>query len=291
MTLYTALLVASLWTNGVVTVAQRSLPELFRPLRNRRLIGGALTIDVLLVPVTVLTCAWLLPGISDGMRVGLVLIAAASTGPIGAVFTRIVRGDLPLAVSLVTAFGALNLVTVPLIGALLLRHTVTVPLVAVMTSMLLLVVLPLGAGAAWRRVNSARRVPAARVARQMRVLSLVSTVTLVGALLVALTVDFGEMLQLLAGPVGVLAFAVTVMVSIAAYGVGDTAVRRVTLAIVLNARGGGLALTVAALHFAHIGEVRATVVTVAVVMQALPTALVMLHSRFATAPVGGPAAA
>lgn len=274
---YTVLLVVSLWCNGIVTVSRQDFRELFAPLANRRLLGGSLLIDVLLVPAVMVTLIFLLPGITDGMRIGLVLIAAASTGPIGAVLTRIVRGDVPLATSLITAFGVLNLVTVPLIGALLLGRTVPFPLVPVMSSMLQLVFLPLAIGTVWRRIAVKRKVALARREAQMRVLSVISTVFLAAAALVALAVDFVQVVKMLAGPIGVLALLTAAATTLAAFAVGDSRARRVTLTIVLNARAGGLALTVTALHFAHTPDVRATVVAFSIVTQLFPTLTVLIR--------------
>ena len=277
---YTLLLAASLWSTGVVTVAHQPLPVLFRPLRRARLLGGALAVDVLLVPSTMLLLAWLLPGITDGMRIGLVLIAASSTGPIGSVLTRIARGDQPLAASLITAFGALNLVTVPGIGALLLGKTVGFPLSEVLTSMMLLVFAPLLVGYLWTVISRARKVSESRSAAQMRVMGTVSSVTLAMAMSIALIYDWDRVVELLFSPVGLLSIVTMVVIGVAGFVVGDTRVRKITLAIVLNARGGGLALTVAALHFSAVTDVRATVVTFSLVTQVLPTVLVLALRRF-----------
>jgi len=212
------------------------------------------------------------------MRVGLVLIAAASTGPIGSVLTRMVRGDLPLAVSLVTAFGGLNLLTVPVLGALLLQRTVPFPLVPVLTS-LLLVFAPLLLGYLWTQLSQRRNVSAARTAVQMRFAGAASSILLATAVSVALVSDFERVAVLLFGPVGLLSLVTMMVIAAAAFFLGTTSSQRATLAIVLNARGGGLALTVAALHFADVQDARATVVTFSLVTQVLPTVVTLVMRR------------
>lgn len=280
LALYTFLLVVSLWANGIVTVTRQGLGELFIPLRNARLVTGSLLIDVLLVPAVMMSLILILPGMTEGNRIGLVLIAAASTGPIGSVLTRMMRGDVPLATSLIAAFGGLNLLTVPLIGAVLLGRTVPFPLGPVVSSMLLLVFLPLCVGYVWRRITFSRKVDAAGVAAQMRVLATISTTFLGAAILLALVTDFAQVIEMLSSSVGVLSVITMVVISLAAALVGDTPARRATLAIVLNARAGGLALTVAALHFSDNPDVRASVVAFSAVTQLVPTVVVLLRGRF-----------
>lgn len=282
--LYTVLLAASLWLNGVCTVGSRPLTELFRPLQSPRLLGGSLLIDVIVVPAAVLTAAWFVSDITSEVRVGLVMIAAASTGPIGSVLTRMVRGDLPLATSLVTAFGALNLLTVPLLGMLLLRNTVPFPLGPVVTSMLLLVIAPLIIGYLWELVNKKRQLDPKRKHRQLQQVGKASSVLLVAAIAVALTFDADRVFAMLFGPVGLVSWITMTGIVGAACLVGRTAIERMTLSIVLNARGAGLSLTVVALHFAHLTDARAAVLTFSLVTQIVPTVIMAITKRFIVMP-------
>lgn len=281
---YTLLLAASLWLNGLVIVAAQPLPVLFRPLRSPRLLGGSLAIDVVLVPATMLALAWLWSGITDEMRVGLVVIAAASAGPIGSVLTRIVRGDQPLAVSLITVFGGLNLVTVPVLSALLLRATVPVPLGPVITSMALLVIAPLVCGYVWARVSARRQASGDRKARQLRFFSAASSLSLAVAIMIAVTFDYVRVVELLLGPIGLLSVITMTVITVATYLVGHTWQERVTLMVVLNARGAGLALIVGALHFGDVDDVQATVLAFSLVTQAVPALLVLIAKRWLDRP-------
>lgn len=288
---YTLLLAVSLWLNGIVIVAAQPLPVLFRPLRNPRLLGGSLAIDVVLVPATILALAWLSSGITHEIRVGLVVIAAASAGPIGSVLVRIVRGDQPLAVSLITAFGGLNLVTVPLLGAVLLRATVPFPVGPVATSMMALVIAPLVCGYVWARVRGWRQVSAERQSRLLRRISAASSLSLSAAIMIAVTFDFARVIELLLGPVGLLSVVTMTVIATAAYCVGRTFDERATLTVVLNARGAGLALIVGALHFSQMDDVRATVLAFSVVTQVVPSLLVLIAKRWSNHAKGGRTAA
>lgn len=283
---YTLLLAVSLWLNGIFIVATQPLPVLFGPLRSPRLLGGSLAIDVILVPATILIIAWLLSGITDEIRVGLVVIAAASAGPIGSVLTRIVGGNQPLAVSLITVFGGLNLLTVPLLGAVLLRATVPFPVGPVATSMMVLVIAPLVCGYVWARVSSWRQVSDERKTRWLRRIGAASSVSLSAAIMIAVTFDFVRVIELLLGPVGVLSVITMTVIAAAAFWLGRTFDERATLMVVLNARGAGLALIVAALHFSQMDDVRATVLAFSFVTQVVPAVLVLVAKRWSKATRG-----
>lgn len=291
VTLYTILLAASLWLNGIYTVGPQPLRVLFRPLRSPRLLGGSLVVDVVVVPASILALAWLLAGISEEMRVGLVIIAAASAGPIGSVLTRMVRGDQPLAVSLVTAFGALNVLTVPVLGALLLREAVPFPLGPVVTSMTLLVFAPLFAGYLWAKVSERRQFNPERKARQLQVIGKASTWLLVVAIIVAMSFDAERVVEMLFGPVGLLAVVIMTVIAVTSYVVGRDSTERATLAIVVNARGAGLSLTIVALHFAHLADARAAVLTFSLITQIVPALLVLITKRLTGKPLDSVATA
>ena len=277
--LYTVLLVASLLLNGMVVAGATPLRELFAPLRDRRLLAGALVVDVVLTPAVILAAAALVGPLPDEVRAGLVIVAATSTGPIGIALTRIVGGDQPLAVSVVTAFNALNLITVPILTALLLPAAVPLPLLPVAGTLLGLVVLPLVLGRAWGALPSVRRRGQEEQARRSRRIGRVSSVLLVAALAVALSFELPRVVQLVRGPLGLVVLVSLVMTSAAAWLVGRTTTERTTLAITLNARGAGLALTVVALHFAALPDLRATILVHSGITQSLPVLVALIAKR------------
>ena len=144
-TLYTSFLILALVLNGVALTGATPLHVFFAPLRETRLVSSAVSLDTLMVPFLVIGLAMLL-GLDDITIAGLVIVVAASAGPIGVALARIARGDVALAVTLVTGIGLLNLLTVPLLSGLLLPDSVPLPVGPVLTSLASLLVLPLLGG-------------------------------------------------------------------------------------------------------------------------------------------------
>ena len=281
--IYTVLLVSALLANGIAIAGGTTLRELFAPLRRPRVVIAALAIDILVVPAALLIPAYLV-GLDSGVRAGLVLVAASSAGPIGIALTRIVRGDVPLAVTIVTTFGALNLITVPLIAGLLLPTDITLPLLPVTFSLLGLVVAPLLVGRAWGALAVRRGRGRTEIVRITARIGTLASVLLLLAITAAFTLDIREMGTLLAGPITAITVTVMALVLVGVLLVDRDRARRRTLAVVLNARSAGIALAVATLNLSDVAGVRPAVLVFSGPTQAIPTLVLLAGDQYSRRP-------
>jgi bile acid:Na+ symporter, BASS family len=285
---YTVLLIAALLTNGIAVAGATPMRELFAPLRRPRVVLAAFLIDIVLVPAALLIPAYLI-GLDSGVRAGLVLVAASSAGPIGIALTRMVRGDMPLAVTIVTTFGALNLITVPLIAELLLPTGIRLPLLPVTVSLFGLVIAPLLVGRAWGALAIRRGLEQQAVERTLARVGTASSVLLLLAVSTAITLDVREMGSLLVGPITLITLCVMALVLVGVLLTDRDHARRRTLAVVLNARGAGIALAVATLHLPGVPGVRPAVLAFSGLTQVLPTLILLAGDQFTrrSGPRGG----
>jgi predicted Na+-dependent transporter len=267
--LYTIALVSALLLNGIAIAGSAPLRELLAPLRDLRLVLAAYLVDVVVLPVSVIGTAVLL-GLDDGTRVGLIIIMAASTGPIGMALVRILRAEIPVAVSIIALFSASNLVTVPVIMWLLVPEALHVPTDAVIQTLLLLVVLPLLTGWTVRVVSLRRGVTPIRLARTIARTGTASSIALAAALSIAAIIDVAGLVAFLTSPAALTIPAGMLATYLAVRPIGSDARRRVALWIALNARAAGLSLTIVALHLPDAPGVRAAVIGYAGATQVLP---------------------
>jgi predicted Na+-dependent transporter len=267
--LYTVTLIIALLLNGIAIAGSAPLRDLLAPLKDWRLLLSAFFVDVVVLPVSVIGTAVLL-GLDDGTRVGLIIIMASSTGPIGMALVRILRAEIPVAVSIIGLFSASNLVTVPLLMWLLVPEALHVPTGAVVQTLFVLVTLPLLSG--WTiRVTSLRRgVTPERLARAVGRVASASTLALAAALTIAATIDLRGLLDFVGSraaltiPAGLLATHLAVRL------ISTDPRRRIALWVALNARAAGLSLTIVALHLGDAPGVRAAVLGYAGATQLLP---------------------
>jgi bile acid:Na+ symporter, BASS family len=276
--LYAALLIVALVLNGVVLTGATPLRTFFAPLREVRLISRIVALDTLVVPIVIIGLATLLR-LDDATRAGLVIVAAASTGPIGVALARVSRGDVALSVTLVTGLGLLNLLTIPLLTGLLLPTSIPLAAGSVLTSLAGLLIAPLLLGRVLHRVLARLQVPPERRDRWLAHVGRVATSCLVAAVLVAVTLDTELTLGVLAGPVTPIALLTMLAVLLGARLISPDAARRRTIAIVINARAVGLALTVAALHLGDVPGLRATVLAYGGLTQLVPVLVVLANRR------------
>jgi BASS family bile acid:Na+ symporter len=276
---YTVLITLGLLLNGLAVACAAPVRDLLRPLGERRLLLGAVAVDLVVVPAALLVPAVLL-GLPDAEVAGLVLLAAASTGPIGVALTRIARGDVPATVSIVTALGAANLVTVPALMALLLPDGLVVPVRGVTRSLLLLLVLPLAAGAVLRWALLRLRQHPEAVARTARRLGAASSVCIALAAATAFAIDPAGILSALAGPPALLGLGMVAAAGGAVLTIARDDARRRALWLTATARSVGVALTVAALHLPDADATRTTVLAVGGLTQAVPVLLLLGRDRW-----------
>ncbi len=275
---YGVLLSLALLLNGMAVACTAPMGELLAPLRERSLLVGAVLLDLLVAPAALLVPAALL-GVSDATFAGLVLLAAASTGPIGIALTRIGRGDVPVTVSIVTALGAANVISIPILMAVLLDGSVFVPVVEVGRSLLLLV-LPLLAGVMTRRLlERGRRHPEA-IARTARRLGAASTSLLGGALVTGFAIDPAGIVRTLVGAPAAIGLVMLVAAGVGALVLTRDGRRRRSLWLAATARAVGVALAVVAIHLPDADEARAVILAVGGLTQGLPVLLLLARDRW-----------
>ena len=278
-TLYTSFLILALVLNGVALTGATPLHVFFAPLRETRLVSSAVSLDTLMVPFLVIGLAMLL-GLDDITIAGLVIVVAASAGPIGVALARIARGDVALAVTLVTGIGLLNLLTVPLLSGLLLPDSVPLPVGPVLTSLASLLVLPLLGGRLFNAVLVRLRTSAATQERLLQRIGQGATLCLAAAVSVAMFLEPDAVLAVLKGPVTLIAIITMILIMVLARVITPDAARRRTIAVVINARAVGLALTLTALHFGDVEGLRATVLAYGGLTQAVPILIVLGARRW-----------
>ncbi len=277
-TLYTTLLVSALVLNGIVLTATARLRDLFAPLRQRRIVASSLCLDTIIVPVIVIGLALLLR-VEDVTLAGLVIVAAASAGPIGIALARVARADIPLAVSLVTGIGLLNLFTVPAFSRLLLPASIPLPFGALLSSLVGLLLVPLLLGRLFSGLLVRLRTKSATRTQVLALIGTLASVSIAGATGVALFLEPQLALQALTGPVTPIAIVTMVVVTVIARAITPDAARRRTIAVVINARAVGLALTITAVHFGDVPGLRATVLAYGGLTQLVPIVVVLVARR------------
>ena len=286
-TVYGVLLISALLLNGVAITASTPLRSLLAPLREGGLITRIMLLDVVLVPIVAVLAANAL-GVDPVTRAAIVIVAAASTGPIGMALTRIARGDVPLSVTLVVLLGALNLITVPLVTELFLPSGITIPLSSLLSSLLGLAVAPLVLGRLLAVVLERSRSGERTVRTMRRIAQRGSDVLLLGAVSVALFIEPRAVFDAFLGPVTIVAVVVVLVVAVGARVVTSDAARVRTLAVVLNARAVGLALTLATIHLGTVEGLRATILAYGGLTQIVPLAVVLLLRRRSRGPLSDP---
>jgi BASS family bile acid:Na+ symporter len=93
--------------------------QILAPLRNWRFVVAAIAVNFVVVPLAALLLAEAL-GLSEDLRIGLVLVAVAAGAPMVPKLTQIAKGDAVSAVALVTLLIAATVVLAPMLLVLLL---------------------------------------------------------------------------------------------------------------------------------------------------------------------------
>jgi len=269
------LLVIALILNGIALAGATPLREFFVPLRDVRLVTGVLLLDLILVPLVTIGFALLL-GLDPVTRAALVIVAAASCGPIGIALSRVARGDTALAVTTVIGLGALNIVTVPLLTGLLLPDSIPLGPSIIATTLLGLVIAPLLAGRVLDHLATRISLDVARRERWLSIISRGADLSLAGAVGVAIAFEPRAAIEVLLGPVALIAIAVMATVALAARCITPDPARRRTITITVNARAVGLALTLTALHLGDIPGLRTTVLAYGGLTQLVPLLVVLV---------------
>jgi BASS family bile acid:Na+ symporter len=270
---YTLALVVALWSMGLGLGMSHRPAEVLAPLRRRSLFARVAAVDVVVLPLLVWALVRAL-GVPDAYAVGLLLVGVASGGPLGIKATQLARGDVPSAVMLVGVLEVANLLAIPVWAALLMPAGMEVSPVAVLRPLVLLVLLPVGAGLVVRAALPARAAAWAPRA------SAVSTAALVAVVLVVLARDgstvvdgLGELVPLVAATAVVSALALGWLAG------GPARPTRISSALVTGIRANGPALAIAESSFPGQAEVRVAVVTFAVFSVLVPLAAAVALGR------------
>jgi BASS family bile acid:Na+ symporter len=280
-TLYAVLLITALALNGIAIAGVTPLQELAAPLRERGVITRILALDLLVVPLIAVGGAILLD-VDPVTRAGLVIVSAASSGPIGMALSRIARGDVALSVTIVVGLGALNVLTVPIVTSLLLPSGITIPLMTLLTSLLGLAVAPLLLGrfvALVRTRAGIADIPYLRLIGRAR---RIGDLALAGAVTTALLLEPRDVIAMLAGPVLAIALMVMLVVTLGARAVSSDPARIRTVAVTINARAVGLALALATIHLGDVEGLRATILAYGGLTQLVPLLVVLIARRMPT---------
>lgn len=278
-TLYATFLIVALVLNGVAIAGSTPMRTIVAPLREPRSITTVLLIDIALVPLVIVGTALLL-GVDPVTRAGLVIVGAASCGPIGIALARIARGDIPLSITLVVGLGALNLITLPLVTALLLPEGLTLPTGTLITSLLGLAVAPLMLGRVIVRLLGRSSEDPSRTTRLLERARRLSDVSLGAAVTVALLLEPRAIADALTGPVPIVAVVTMAAVGLAAGAATNDRARRRTIAVTINARAVGLGLAVVTLHLGDVEGLRAVVLAYGGLTQILPVLALLANDRF-----------
>ena len=274
-TVYGVLLVLALLLNGIAITTATPLRALLAPLREGGLIARVVLLDVVLVPIVAVLAANAL-GVDPVTRAAIVIVAAASTGPIGMALARIAGGDVPLSVTLVVGLGALNIVTVPIVTELLLPSGIMIPLGSLLSSLLGLAIAPLVLGRLLAVALERARSSEPTILAVRRIAQRGSDVLLLAAVSLALLIEPGPVLEAILGPVSIIAVIMMLVVTLGARVATSDAARIRTLALVLNARAVGLALTLATIHLGTVEGLRAAMLAYGGLTQIVPLAVILL---------------
>ena len=158
-------LVATMFSMGLGL----TMHEIAAPLQHRRLIGVALFINLILIPLAGIAVVELLP-MDIGVAAGLLIVACAPGSTIGPKLAEFSKGDVSLAISIMFFLSVLAIFTTPITLTLILPGAITeqIDFFSVMTTLIILIFLPMVAGMA---VNSRCRACADRIRRQVFIFS------------------------------------------------------------------------------------------------------------------------
>lgn len=233
-----AFVVSSMFGLGLgLTVGQ-----IVEPLKNVRLVLLALLANFVIVPAVAFALTRLLP-LDQDLQIGLLLLATVAGAPVALKAAQIARGDVILAVSLVTLLVVATVIYLPLALPLLIPG-IEVNTVAIALPLILQVLTPLALGL----LMNARYDEEAEMARPL--MAEIANISLVLLIVVNLA-NIGAVFSLL-GTGAILAILVVIAVGLGAgYFLGGPGVPgRRTLSLVTGQRGYASAFVIAGGNFA-----------------------------------------
>lgn len=264
-----AFLVLMLWATSLSLGMQFTPQQILAPLKRVRLMGLAILLNVVVVPLIGWGLTKGLP-IDPGYVTGILLVAFAAAAPASLKLAQIARGDLPYAVSLVVLLSLLNIAAIPLWSALLMPSGVSINPLEVASTLLMNVLLPLIIGLLIKARYEAQ-------AREWAPpLNTLSTLALLIVLVSSIVVDFSTLLTLI-GSFAILAGILLVLLAfVLGYFLGgaEGATRRIT-GTVTGSRAVGPALLIATQSFPTDPKVTAGVIAVGLIGSFLPAIVAM----------------
>lgn len=158
-------LVATMFSMGLGITARR----IAAPLQHRQLIGLAFGINLILIPLAGIVVVRLLP-MDVNVAAGLLIVACAPGSTIGPKLAEFSKGDVSLAIRIMFYLSVLAIFTTPITLTLILPGAITeqIDFFSVMTTLVILIFLPMVAGIA---INSRCQAFADRIRRQAYIFS------------------------------------------------------------------------------------------------------------------------
>ncbi len=138
-------LVLTMFSMGLALTTRR----IVEPLRERRLVGTAFLINLLLIPVAAILIVRLLP-MDAAVAAGILIVACAPGSTIGPKLAEFSKGNISLAISLMFFLSVLAIFTTPATLTLILPGAIVeqVDFVDVMTTLTIFIMVPMMAGLA-----------------------------------------------------------------------------------------------------------------------------------------------
>ena len=121
-----------------------TIPQIVAPLRNTRLVILALLANFVLVPLLAYLIGSIIP-LSDGLRVGLILVSTAAGAPFLPKLAQAARGNIALSVGLMVLLMVTTVLYMPIMLPLLIQG-VTVNPWDIAHSLIVLMLIPLAVG-------------------------------------------------------------------------------------------------------------------------------------------------
>jgi predicted Na+-dependent transporter len=121
-----------------------TVAQIIAPLRNARLVILALLANFVLVPLVAYLISLIIP-LSDGLKVGLILVSTAAGAPFLPKLAQAAKGNLALSVGLMVLLMTVTVLYMPIMLPLLLQG-VTVNPWDIARSLIILMLIPLAAG-------------------------------------------------------------------------------------------------------------------------------------------------
>lgn len=274
-------IVVTLWATGLELGLTLGVKGVVDPLRRVGLVARAVTLDVAVIPLVVWALVTIL-AIPTDYAVGLLLVGAASAGPLGIKMSQLAHGDVGYAVSLVVLLEVANAAAIPVWSALLMPAEVVIPYAQLILTLAAVLLLPLAVGAA---VGNRKGIAVQRLARPLRS---IGNLGLAAVILLIIGRDLEAVVD--ASTRGVAAVAtITVGIALVAGWIlgGPARPTRISTGLVTSVRANALALAVARSSFPNNSSTAVAVVAFGVISITVPTAVALwMGSRARVVPLG-----